>query len=83
MELVGGVVGAASQQRKRTRELQIAEGMQDRAQQNQSEYSDPNSVYYSAKDGAPINKGMMKKSLMQMGGALKGILPFQDGGKPN
>ena len=91
LELVAGTVAQKSQQRKRTRELQIAEGMHDRSQQNQSVYSDPNSVYYSAKDGAPISQGAMKKNniagMMQGGGGimgmLKGILPFQEGGGTN
>lgn len=87
LELVGGIVGQQSQQRKRTRELQIAEGMHDRSQQNQSVYSDPNSVYYSAKDGAPISQGAMKRNIAGMmdGGGMMGmvknILPFQEGGE--
>jgi len=89
LELVGGIVGQKSQQRKRTRELQIQEGMHDRAQQNQSVYSDPNSVYYSAKDGAPISQGAMKRNIANMmdGGGImgmvKGMLPFQEGGESN
>jgi len=62
--LVGGKMHQMSEKRRAVREeAQLGSDFQ-RAQQASSVYADPNSAYYSAKDGAPINlAGMMKGRL--------------------
>lgn len=66
VSFVGGKVQQASEKRRAVREeAQLASDF-SRAQQASSVYADPNSVYYSAKDGAPVSL-----SKMMVGGKVK------------
>jgi hypothetical protein len=63
---VTGIAKQQSEQRRaRREEAQLASDF-SRAQQASSVYADPNSVYYSAKDGAPVSL-----SKMMVGGRTK------------
>lgn len=67
--LVGGKVKQMSEMRRANREEEQLRSDFQRAQQASSVYADPNSVYYSAKDGAPIkgysNGGKSLSSMMK------------------